>query len=274
MIKTLRNIAAVGITALGFALPASATTYSIDYTDLWYAAPAESEAGWGINFIQQNEVIFGTMFVYGADKKPTWFSASNMSPTGNNAFGGPLYSVTGPYYGAPWTGAAPPQQVGNINVVFNSATAGVLTYNVGGTVVTKNITRVTWRLDNLSGPYLGGTVAAGAQCGGNTGILINGELTINHQGPTIVMTVDFVTQTGQNGTCTYNGTYSQVGSIGAVNNGSYSCNIGGVPNAVSGNFTISELANSRNGINGRIAGTTQFCSYAGFFGGVRDVFTH
>jgi hypothetical protein len=274
MIKTLRNIAAVGLAALGFALPASATTYSIDYSDLWYANPPESEAGWGINLSQQNEVLFGTMFIYGADQKPTWYVASNMSPTGNNAFGGPLYSFTGSYFGAPWTGVTPPNQVGNINVVFNTATTGTLTYNVGGVVVTKNIIRQTWRLDNLTGPYVGGTVALGTQCGGNGGILINGELTINHAGPTITMTVDFFNASGQDGTCTYNGTYSQVGSMGAVNNGSYTCKIGGVQNAVTGNFSISELVNSRNGINGRIAGTTQFCSYAGFFGGVRDVFTH
>ena len=68
------------------------------------------------------------------------------------------------------------------------------------------------------------------------------------------------------------GTYSQVGRMGTVNGGSYNCTIGGQANAIAGNFTITELANSRNGINGRIAGTTQFCSYGGFFGGVKDVF--
>jgi len=60
--------------------------------------------------------------------------------------------------------------------------------------------------------------------------------------------------------------------MGAVNNGTYNCTIGGAQNAVTGSFSISELSNTRNGINGRIAGTTQFCSYGGFFGGIRDVF--
>jgi len=272
MMKILRRIAAIGLASLGFALPASATTYSIDFSDLWYANPPESESGWGINLSQQNEVLFGTMFVYGPDQKPTWYVASNMSPTGNNSFGGPLYSLTGSYFGAPWTGHTPPQQVGNINVVFNTATTGTLTYNVGGATVQKNIIRQSWRVDNLTAHYIGGTTAVGSQCGGDGGILISGTMQVNHAGPTITFSVGFVNPAGQQGTCNYSGQYSQVGSMGAINNGSYSCTIGGVQNAITGTFTVSELVNSRNGINGRIAGTTQFCSYAGYFGGVRDVF--
>ena len=272
MITTIRRIAFAAVASLGLSLPASATTYSIDFSDLWYNNPPESQAGWGINLMQQNEVIFATMFVYGPDNKPTWYVASNMSPTGNNAFGGPLYSFTGPYFGAAWTGVSPPNQVGNINVVFSSATQGTLTYNVGGTSVTKTIVRQTWRNDNLSGNYIGGTTGLGASCGGNGAILIHGELTVTHSNSAITMRVDFVNGSGQTGTCNYTGTYSQVGSLGAVNGGSYNCTIGGQANAVTGNFSLSELANSRNGFNGRISGTTQFCSYNGFFGGIKDVF--
>jgi len=272
MITTFRRIAAIALAALGFAQSASATTYSIDYSDLWYANPPESQAGWGLNLSQQADIMFGTMFVYGPNNQPTWYVASNMSPTGGNAFGGPLYAFTGPYFGAAWTGVSPPNQVGSINVVFNSATTGTLTYNVGTVTVTKQIIRQTWRGDNLTGHYIGGTVAQGAQCGGNGGILIHGELDVTHNGSAITMQVRFVNSGGQEGTCNYSGAYSQVGSMGAVNNGTYNCTIGGAQNAVTGSFSISELANTRNGINGRIAGTTQFCSYAGFFGGVRDVF--
>lgn len=273
MITKFRHIAAAALVAFGFSTSASATTYSIDYSDLWYNNPPESQAGWGINISQQAEIQFATMFVYGPNGQPTWYVASNMSPTGNNAFGGPLYAFTGAYFGAPWTPVSPPNQVGNINIVYNSATTGTLTYNVGGTTVTKSIIRQTWRNDNLTGHYIGGTVASGTQCGANGGgILIHGELDVNQAGSGITMQVRFVNSVGQEGTCNYTGTYSQTGSQGAINGGSYNCTIGGQANAVTGNFTISELANTRNGINGRIAGTTQFCSYAGFFGGVKDVF--
>src|SRR4051812_33032602 len=237
MITILRRIAFAAVGSLAFALPASATTYSIDFSDLWYNNPPESQAGWGINLMQQNEVIFGTMFVYGPDGKPTWYVASNMSPTGNNAFGGPLYAFTGAYFAAPWTPVSPPQQVGTINVAFSSATLGTLTYNVGGASVTKTIVRQTWRNDNLSGNYIGGTTASGASCGGNGGILIHGELTVAHSNSAINMRVDFVNGSGQSGTCNYTGNYSQVGSLGAVNNGSYNCTIGGQANAVTGTFT-------------------------------------
>ncbi len=272
MLTTLRRIATLGLATLGFALPAAATTYSIDYSDLWYNNPPESQAGWGINVSQQNEVLFATMFVYGPNNQPTWYVASNMAPTGGNAFGGPLYSFTGPYFGAAWTGVSPPSQAGNINIVFNSATTGTLTYNVGGTSVTKQIVRQTWRNDNLTGHYIGGTTGLGSQCGGNGGILIHGELDVTHANPAITMQVRFVNSVGQQGTCNYSGSYSQVGSMGAINGGTYNCTIGGQQNAITGNFSIAELQNNRNGITGRITATTQFCSYAGFFGGIKDVF--
>ena len=38
-----------------------------NYQDLWWAAPAESESGWGINFTHQGDVIFATWFTYDFD---------------------------------------------------------------------------------------------------------------------------------------------------------------------------------------------------------------
>jgi len=54
-----------------------------NYQDLWYAAPAESEAGWGVNFTHQGDKIFATWFTYNLDGTPLWLSAEAVkTPTG------------------------------------------------------------------------------------------------------------------------------------------------------------------------------------------------
>lgn len=271
MTTKLRNTLAILVASTGMALPASATTFSVDYTDLWYNFPAESESGWGINFIQQNDIIFATLFVYGPDGTPRWFVAPGLGSAGEASFSGALFSTTGSYYASPWSGVSS-TQVGSMSIDFTTSTNGTLTYSVNGVTVTKSIVRQTFRNDNLSGNYIGGTTAIGASCGGNGGILIHGELTVNQSTPAIGMTVDFFNANGQAGRCSYSGNYLQVGSQGSINNGSYNCTIGGTQNAIVGNFSVSEIRNSRNGFSGRITGNTQFCSYSGFFGGIRDVF--
>lgn len=270
MTQTLRRFIALAAATLGFSLPASATTFGIDYTDLWYNAPAESESGWGVNIIQQNEILFVTLFVYGPDGTARWFVGPSVGTTGStNSFSGPLYSVTGPFYGAAWTGVSATQR-GSFTFNFSSVTQGTMTYNVDSVTVTKNITRQQWRNDNLSGNYIGGTVSVGPNCTG--GVLISGEMTVNHTQPNITMFVDFVTAAGQPGRCNYAGTYTQTGSLGTITGGSYNCTINGVANSITGTFSVTEIANSRNGFNGRIAANDNFCSQTGYFGGVRDVF--
>ena len=273
MKTNLRLHAAAILASLGFALPAAATTATIDYSDLWYNRPAESQAGWGVNVMQQGNVLFVTLFVFGTDNTPRWYVASNVSSTSANSFSGALYNVaSGTYFGAPWAGISGVTQVGNIAFTFDSDTTGTMTYTVNNVQVSKLIVRQSWRTDNLTGNYIGGTTAVGSACGGNGGILISGELTVSHSQPNITMFVDFVNNLGQQGRCTYGGTYNQVGSVGSITGGSYNCTIGGTPNAITGTYSVSEIRNTRNGFNGRINGSTQFCSYSGFFGGIKDVF--
>src|SRR5262249_3010644 len=54
MTRILRFAAAALVAALSLVQNAGATTYSTDYTDLWFI-PAE--AGWGLNLIQQNQTM-------------------------------------------------------------------------------------------------------------------------------------------------------------------------------------------------------------------------
>jgi hypothetical protein len=265
----------LAIAAAAFAFPALATTHSTDYTDLWYL-PAES--GWGVNVVQQNDIVFATFFVYGPDGTPRWYVApdtrSVSSPVGQNTFTGSLYSTTGTYFGAPWTGTAF-AQVGSVSFAFSSPTTGAVSYTVNGVNVTKSITRQTWAANNLTGNYIGGLTANGTGCRNgvsNGPILIHGELTIGHSNfANPLFRVDFTTPGGLNATCNFQGTYGQEGKLGRVTSGTFNCTIAGVSNPPVGTFTLTQVQANVNGMTSRFAGADQNCNYDGYFGGIKDV---
>ena len=117
-----------------------------NFQDLWYAAPAESEAGWGLNVTQQGDIVFLTWFTYDRDGRGMWIVGSRMERTAPNAdtFSGALYRTTGPAFNAvPFTPitAANLTQVGTGTLAFNSAGAGTFHYTVNGITQSKNIVR-------------------------------------------------------------------------------------------------------------------------------------
>jgi hypothetical protein len=263
------------LAGLVLAAPAAATTTTIDYSDLWYNAPAESQAGWGVNVAHQGEILFVTLFVYGADGVPHWYVASDVAATASNAFSGQLFNISsGTYFGAPWTGIGGVQAVGNIAFAFSSATTGTMTYTVNNVQVTKNIVRQTWGGENLGGTYVGAVTGFGQTCGATGRVRIPGALVVTHDtaSQAVTMTLDFAVSPTQTGRCTYHGTYSKVGSMNAIGAGTYSCDVNGVVNAVVGNFTVDEIRATRNGWLGRITVVSPNCDYAGYMGGVKDSF--
>jgi len=271
MLKTLCRSAAALVIAAAFALPAAATTYSTDYTDLWFNP---NESGWGLNLIQQGQTMFGTLFVYGVGNVPQWFVADDIEPVGTSQtlFTGQLFQTSGPYFGA---GSFDPSAVhavtvGNITLTFTDVNTATLVYTVNGQQVTKTVTRQTFRNDNLSGNYLGGLTAIGSNCSGvsNGPILIFQTLAVQHSNDQISMNVQFNATTGPS-QCTFAGTYTQHGRTGSVS-GNFNCSI---PNATgnTGPFTISSINSSPDGFMGHFNGHDQFCTYDGQFGGVRDV---
>ena len=274
MIRALRNIAAGLVVALGLALPASAnTTASADFTDLWWGGTSEN--GWGLNIIHQNTIIFATLYVYNTDGTPRFFSASETRATGTSSFSGPLYDTRGTYYGTvPYNaGAFSGTAVGTLTLTFSSPTAGTLQYNVGGTAVTKSITRFAFAANNLTGNYLGGLTATSICNGASDLTLIFDTLVVTQNGNAITMTVVFNNNAGVLSRCTFSGTYSQAGSLGTVT-GTYNCIFGANPGTQGpqGSFSITEIAPHQTGFSGRFTGSDQFCSsHSGYFGGLRDV---
>src|SRR5262249_48860896 len=73
-----------------------------NYQGLWWAAPAGSESGWGINFAHQGDIIFATWFTYDSNGKPTWFVAT-LQKTAEGVYTGDIVTVAGvPFDVLPW----------------------------------------------------------------------------------------------------------------------------------------------------------------------------
>lgn len=114
-------------------------SYTENLQDLWNNS---DEPGWGVNFTQQGDILFATLFTYDAGGRPLWLVMSRGERT-SNGFSGTLYRMSGPLFNAnPWVSVVP-TPVGTMTVVannfnYNSAT---LTYSYNGTTVTKQIQR-------------------------------------------------------------------------------------------------------------------------------------
>ena len=110
-----------------------------NYTDLWWAAPANSESGWGVNFNHQSDTIFASLFTYAADHSGMWLVAIMKKQT-DGSYSGALYQTVGAAFNAPWSQDTV-TQVGTMTASFAGRSQGTLVYSVNGTGVTKAITR-------------------------------------------------------------------------------------------------------------------------------------
>jgi len=109
---------------------------------LWWASPAASESGWGMNFAHQGDTIFVTWFTYDANGKP-WWLAAELHKSADNIYTGSIFTSTGPPFNAvPFN----PNQtiettVGTMTVAFSPPNDAVVNYTVNGTSRSKLITR-------------------------------------------------------------------------------------------------------------------------------------
>ena len=89
------------LAALAFASLASAARASsgTNFSDQWWNP---NESGWGLSVLQQADVLFIDLFVYGPDGRPTWYTASlDFQPQFANriVFAGDLAATAGPWFG-------------------------------------------------------------------------------------------------------------------------------------------------------------------------------
>lgn len=193
---------------------AHATSYSTDATDLWYIP---SESGWGVNFIQQEDTLFGTFFVYGPDNKPTWYVAPGMVATsaGSLTFAGDLYTTTtGSWFGATWNPSLlGSRKVGTATFTLQTVTTGTLTYSVDGVNVTKQVVRQLWKYEVLGGTYVGAVAGTRSGCASNGYSETQAVITVTQGGDN---SVSIVESFNDGSSCNYTGTYSQAGRMGTI----------------------------------------------------------
>jgi len=115
---------------------------ALNFQGMWYAAPAESEAGWGINFAHQGDAIFATWFTHDANGH-AWFLTMSAFQTGPNTYAGDLIRTTGPPFSAVPFDPMQVQvfRVGTGTLTFADGSHGTFSYTVDGTSQTKAIIR-------------------------------------------------------------------------------------------------------------------------------------
>jgi hypothetical protein len=193
-------------------------------TDLWWNS---AESGWGLNIIEQGDTLFGTLFVYDAEGKPRWYSASNLAyePCAppdvasdcRGRYRGALFESTGPYFGTAFNDAAVQRrQVGTMSIDFFANNFAYMSYSIDGVTVTgKQLSRAAFRANALAGSYAGHILAGGNN---DRGMQVGAmAIDIAESGDAIT-----VTMRGAKGTCTLRGRRSQYGRQ-VVALGPYDC---------------------------------------------------
>lgn len=244
--------------SFAFALAATPASAATDYTDLWWDS---FESGWGVNFIQADDFIFSTFFIYGPSGQPTWYTGQ-LQLDANQNWIGPLYVTSGTYFGSPWNpGNSGIRQVGSVSFVPATEASGTLSYAVDGVIVSKQVVRQTLKTIPLGGSYKGSvyTVVSGCINPAQNGTFsqfadINVAQTVINN-----LTLSFAVQGG--GTCTFNGNANQFGQIYQIPDATYSCG-----NA--GTLLVSGLKATAQGIEGQWQGPVgSGCVESGSFTG-------
>jgi hypothetical protein len=202
---------------LAIATPARATNYQ----DLWWNP---NESGWGIQIVQQADVMFATWFVYAQNGQPLWFTTvARPQSAGSNIWIGPeVYGVTGTFFGTVTFAPIVVRVAGNARFTFTDAKSGTLTYTYDNTTVNKPITRQNLVPINISGTYQGGIFRSGTGCSNtnNNGTRLGDPTTFSvvHTAGTDALTINELGGT----LCRFSGTLTQFGSSYEAS-GSYTC---------------------------------------------------
>jgi hypothetical protein len=258
--RTVRTLLAIlAFASIAGTARASAGT---NFTDQWWNP---DESGWGASILQQGDVLFIDLFVYGSDARPTWYTAALFfrSDLSGTVFSGDLVASTGPWFAAFFNpDLVIKRQAGTIVFSATSTDTADLTYTIDGIQRTKKIERQTWAFEDFTGDYFGGFIYEQTGCANpaNNGHVEElGSIAITHATDNT-----FSLQLASNfGTCTFAGNYAQAGHVGNVN-ANYTCTYG-----VNGTVLLYEMERTGPGMTGRFSGQNNACNVAGTFGGVQ-----
>ena len=101
-----------------------------NYQDLWWAKPAPSESGWGVNVSHQGDTVFATWFTYDLTGAPMWLVMTGQK-VGTSVYAGDFYQTTGPPFSGPFDpNAVHPNKVGTGKLAFFDGNFGVFAYTI------------------------------------------------------------------------------------------------------------------------------------------------
>jgi len=201
------------------ALPAHADA-ATDYTDTWWTP---SEPGWGVNLTQQKDFVYGTFYVYGPDGKATWFTAQMSRDGTAERFTGPLFRISGTWFGAPVWGGYQIAQAGTATFTPSSAYEGSLVYTVDGATIAKTIERTLLQPFSVAGLYIGGVSGRRSGCPASGTIVEAIQFDVLHSSATGSIRIDQISTSTGALVCRMEGTAVQRGKLLLVDNATYSC---------------------------------------------------
>jgi hypothetical protein len=275
----MRSVLVSVLLLLSGAALAQTPSTSRDYSNLWFI---ENESGWGMNVIQQERILFITLFIYGPDRRPTWLvgpavTYSSTDSNGNEIYTGDLYATTGtPFNTTPFDASSVTvTRVGSITFTGRSNGNASVSYTVesgstGTGTVTKNVVRQTWSGTNVGATtYFGGVNLVNSNCAAasDNGLAnVRADLTLTISGTSL--TLLFTTLKPGGGVdqqCRLLGNYTQSGRSGS-STGKIQCPVG----TDVGTYTLTGIGVSSSGFHARMSGTAD-CTVNGNIGGVKLV---
>jgi len=113
-----------------------------NYGGLWWNDPPGSEAGWGINFAHQGDVILATWFTYDGTGSALWLVMTAYK-SAEGVYSGAIITTTGPSFASmPFDPSKVTRtMVGTGTLTFGDVNHGTFNYTVNRATQTKAITR-------------------------------------------------------------------------------------------------------------------------------------
>ncbi len=119
----------------------SGTLSAQNYTGPWFNA---AESGWGLNIVQQGDVLFPTWFTYDVDGKPLWLIVSGAQKQADGSYTGDIFRTTGVPF-AQIQGAQSSLSVtklGTSRLSFANNDSMSFSYTLNGQTQTKSLKRL------------------------------------------------------------------------------------------------------------------------------------
>jgi hypothetical protein len=119
--------------------------------DMWWNP---SQNGWGMSLVQHDDTLFGALYIYDRDGKPTWV----VMPGGtwdstHTVYSGAVFKPTGtPFYAYDAQAMRVGTAVGSISITFQDANNAVLDYTIAGVTGRKLVSREVFASGDASTP--------------------------------------------------------------------------------------------------------------------------